>query len=298
FQAEVLRTVPRHAGWVMNQIRDIPQARLGFMDDPGRWRFTPQQLRPWLDGAIVTLRTPDHGRGSTGGRAVEADIGISNYSGAAVQGPVEVALGDRAAGSVAVRAEPGEIAWGRASLALPAVAAPTRVRVAATTAGVTPSTWDLWVFPPTGDVPDGVVRLEGLPYARKDLEPEFEERCYSSGWGLKCRTWKPSLPHPESVIFKAPLWRFDAPMAPGVRVVVTHKLTRGLVDFVARGGRVLLLANRTPGGLGTRFLTLCGQVPLVIEAPPLAAGDAAWVADLLHHDLMRRNARAIPVEEM
>jgi hypothetical protein len=58
---------PGHAGWVMNQIRDVPAGRLGFMDDLGRWRFTPDQTLPWLSESITLLRTPDHRRGFSGG---------------------------------------------------------------------------------------------------------------------------------------------------------------------------------------------------------------------------------------
>jgi hypothetical protein len=100
------------------------------------------------------------------------------------------------------------------------------------------------------------------------------------------------------VLFKAPLWRFDGPMPPNTRVVVTHKLTASVVDFLVGGGRVLLLASRTPGGLGTKFLNVWGQVPLVIEEGPLASGDADWISDLLHHDLTRRYTRAIASEEL
>jgi hypothetical protein len=142
------------------------------------------------------------------------------------------------------------------------------------------------------------VRLEGLPFSKKDQELDFEERSYSSGWGLKVRSWKPVLPYPETVLFKAPLWRFDAPLPPATRIIVTHKLTRSVLDFLLGGGRVVLLASKTAGGVGTRFVTLWGQVPLVIEEGPLRAGDAAWVEDLLHHDLTRRYTRAIPSEDL
>jgi hypothetical protein len=181
----------------------------------------------------------------------------------------------------------------------PRVERPTRLNVRAVAPGLVPNWWDLWAFPELSDVPEGVVRLDGLPFDARDHELDFEERGYSSGWGLKVRTWKPVLPHPEKLLFRCPLWRFDAPMPPGTRVVVTHKMTAGLVDWLESGGRVIwLAAGRSRGSLPTRFVTLWGQCPLVPEAGPLGAGDSDWMVDLLHHDLTRRYTRAIPVEDL
>jgi hypothetical protein len=305
FESEVLRTFPGCAGWVMNQIRDVPQARLGFMDDLGRWRFSPEKLRAWLDDQVILLRTPDHRRSFTGGREIACEVGVSNFGSGPFEGTVEVRIGalgaERVIQCTTVNAREGDVGWSPLKLPLPAIdpeGPPAPVNVRALAAGLPPNGWDMWAFPEVGDIPEGVVRLDGLPFTKKDQELDFEERCYSSGWGLKVRSWKPVLPHPETVLFKAPLWRFDAPLPRDTRVIVTHKLTRSVLEFLVGGGRVLLLASKTAGGIGTRFVTLWGQVPLVIEEEPLRRGDAAWVEDLLHHDLTRRYTRAIPSEDL
>lgn len=86
-------------------------------------------------------------------------------------------------------------------------------------------------------------------------------------------------------------------MPPGTRGVITTTLTRGLVEYLEQGGRVVMLANRGTGGLGARLVMLWGQVPLVVEQGPLASGDSEWIVDLLHHDLSRRWQTAVPTQE-
>lgn len=303
FQSEVFRSYPSHGGWVMNQIRDVPVGRLGFMDERDRWRFTADQTLPWLCDCPVLLRPPDWRWGFSGGRMIECGIGVANFGAAPFDGRIDFRIEGADPGqpvrSAHLRCARGEVNFVPARIELPAVTGPTRLGVRADASGLVSNSWDLWVFPEPGDVPDGVVRLEGLPFDARDLEQDFEERAYSSGWGLKVRTWKPQLPNAEKLLFRCPLWRFDAPMPPGTRVVVTHKLTAGLLDWMQAGGRVLwLAAGRSRGSLATRFVTLWGQCPLVPEEGPLGSGDSEWVADLLHHDLTRRYTRAVPVEEM
>lgn len=302
FQSEVLRMVPSCAGWVMNQIRDVPQGRLGFMDDLARWRFSPGQTLPWLSGQALLLRTPDHRRGHTAPQSLPVGLGLSNFG----EEPFEGALQLRSAAhnhevdleTPPLRCAPGRIAFADLALPLPAVESPTVLNLRALAPGIHPNGWDLWLFPPAADIPAGTVRLDGLPFSKKDLEPDFEERAYSSGWGLKIRSWHAIVPYPETIAFKAPLWRFDAPLPPDTRAIITHKITPRLVDFMDSGGRVLLLANRSPGGLGAGYINLWAQVPLVIPEPPLTPADLPWIESLLHHDLTRRYTRAIPVAEL
>jgi hypothetical protein len=312
FQSEAFRSFPNHAGWVMNQLRDVPAGRLGFMDERDRWRFAPDQTRAWLADCPILLRTPDRRSGFFASApresgvpptALPVRIGVSNFGAEPFEGSIEL----RAAAqgrehdfrSPPIRCDRGDVAFVPVDVELPHVGEPTRMTLRAVEPGLWPNGWDLWLFPPIGDVPDGVVRLDGLPFDARDRELDFEERAYSSGWGLKIRTWTPALPHPERVLFKAPLWRFDAPMPRGTRVVLTHKLTSGLVEFMRSGGRVVwLAAGKSRGSLPTRFVCLWGQCPLVPEEGPLGQGDSDWVVDLLHHDLTRRYTRAIPVEDL
>lgn len=312
YQSELFRGTARHAGWVMNQIRDVPAARLGFMDDLGRWRFSPEECRPWLGDCVLLLSTPEERRGFTAGD-VACRVGISNFGRSRIGGPVEVTMdaGNRSVtiGELPLAAEPGEVAWAGVHLPLPAVGSPTRVRVSARARGAEANSWDLWVFPDMerADAPPEVVRMDGLPFSTQDEEMDFEERAYSSGWGLKAVSWRRALPDPGVLLFKAPLWRFDAPLPPGEggrpgpRAVVTHKMTHSVADFLVGGGRVVLLASKTArGGPGTEFIVTWGQTPLIAERGPLApteddrAGPHDWIADLLHVDLNRRSTRAVP----
>ncbi len=310
FQSEVFRSYPNHAGWVMNQIRDVPNGRLGFMDELDRWRFAPDETRPWLADRIAILRPPDWRAGFTGGRRIDAGIGIANFG----PGPLRTALTlDRSIGAAIhanpIASDPGAVAFTPVAIDLPRVESPTPIDLRASAPGLEPNTWRLWALPDAGDVPAGVVRLDGIPFDARDRDLDFEERAYSSGWGLVNRTWKPVLPFPETVLFRSPLWRFDGPMPPGTRLVVTHKLTTRLIEFMRSAGRVIwLAAGRTRGSLPTKFVTLWGQCPFVPETGPLGPmeGDppgggvhhSDWVVDLLHHDLTRRYTRAIPIEEM
>lgn len=298
FQSEALRFDPGNAGWVMNQIRDVPLGRMGFMDDLGRWRFGPDQTRAWLSDAALLLRTRDERRGFFGGATIEAKIGISNFSRARAQGEVRIEGVPGGGAALPIVCEPGEAAFVPFPLVLPEVERVSRVRLSASMQGLEPNAWDLWVFPRAGEIPPGVSRLDGLPIDARDSEPEFEERAYSSGWGMACRTWTPIVQHPTQVLFRCPLFRFDGPMPAGTRVVAAHRLTPGLVEWMRGGGRVLLLAGRTRPALSTRFVCFWGQCPLVPEAGVLGAGESEWVVDLLHNDLSRRTCRAIPTEEL
>lgn len=302
FQSEAFRMYPANAGWVMNQIRDVPQGRLGFMDELDRWRFAPEQTRPWLADCPILLRTPDHRRGFRSGQTLACEVGVANFAAEPFEGTIELRLAsegsERELRTGLLRCPRGDVAFVPLPLEIPPVERPTRVSVRAVAPGLYPNVWEIWALPEPFDAPPGVVRLDGLPPGPREHEPDFEERAYSSGWGLAARSWRPLVQHPESLLFRCPPWRFDAPLPAGTRVVLTHRLTRRLVEFMEGGGRVVLLAGKAPGALGTQFVTLWGQCPLVPEEGPLAPGDSEWVVDLLHHDLARRITRAIPVEDL
>lgn len=302
FQVEAFRENPWNAGLVMNQIADVPVGRLGFMDDLGRWRFAPEQTRDWLGDVVLLLRTPDHRRAFVGGVELPVEMGLSNFSSGDVD--AEVRVSGHAELRLRIRCTLGEAAWVPASFRLPEVDRPTRIVVEAQAAlpdgSVVRNTWPLWVLPTPRGAGAGVFRVDGLAWTREETDPDFEERAYSSGWGLPATSWRRIPQHPETVLFKCPLWRFDAPRPSGALVALTHVLTPELVGFMARGGRCVLLATPAQGGLRTRFIVTYGQAPLVIERPdgPIRPGESDMIVDLLHHDLTRRHARAIPVEEL
>ncbi len=303
WQSELFRMDAGNAGWVMNHIRDVPACRCGFMDDLDRWRFDPADCSRWLGDVALLARTPDHRQGLASGKDVRIEVLLSNFGESDLEGHLTLALSGAGApkDKPEIRVPRGQVAGVERTFRVPSVEAPTELSllagVSAGGASVARNRWSLWAFPEVGDLPGDVVRLDGLTYSRKDREPTFEDRGYSSGWGLKCRSWTPTLPELDVLAFRCPLWRFDAPMPPGTRGVITTTLTRGLVEYLEQGGRVVMLANRGTGGLGARLVMLWGQVPLVVEQGPLASGDSEWIVDLLHHDLSRRWQTAVPTQE-
>ncbi len=299
WQVEVLRREPWVAGWVMNHIRDVPLCRCGFMDDLDRWRYGPDELRAWLGERVLTLATPDDRRGFAGGATVTARVVMANFGPPCSDATGELRAGEADSIPLDLGVVPeGDVASRAVGLALPRVDLPMRVPVRAVVAEVRNS-WDLWAFPPPDELPEDTVRLDGLPYSKAEQAPTFEERAYSSGWGLKAtRSVQPQLPDLAELLFKCPLVRFDAPRPARTRLVVSTRLTRGMIEFAAGGGRAVLLAPRVAGGLGSRTVMLWGQVPLVSEIGPLGRGDSDWVCDLLHMDLNRRHAWAVPTEEL
>ncbi|QOI99187.1 MAG: hypothetical protein HRU70_01250 [Phycisphaeraceae bacterium] len=312
WQVETFRLDPGNAGFVLNHIRDVPACRCGFMDDLDRWRYGPADTRPWLADRVFLFHTPGSVRAFAAPADVKADLCVSNFGTGPVSGEAHLTFERPGSPPSSIRAPfscpPGDVARAPISIPLPAADAPTRLAVSVNGpegSGVEPASWGLWAFPPADEMPPDVVRLDGLPYSRAELEPTFEERGYSSGWGLKCATWKPTLPDLSRIAFKCPLVRFDAPLPAGTRLVITNRLTRRLIEFAASGGRVVSLAHRAAGGFGAKTVMLWGQVPLIIDdAPwwggdgPLTPGDAAWALDLLHHELNAASQFAVPSDDL
>jgi hypothetical protein len=307
FQVEQFRRFANHAGLVMNHIRDVQQCQCGFMDDLGRWRGSDGQYRPWLNDAVLLLLTPDQRRGfirDSDRTVVSCRLALSNFGRKRVSTPVGVRMNVEETppikvGLVRLSCRPGEVAEGSFESALPVARKPKWMQLIAEADGLPHNWWDLWVFPPTdGRPPAGVARMVGLPFEAPDAGPDAVEQDYSRGFGLPVRNWRCVLPDPAVVAPDLPLWKAGEPIPGALRAVVTHRLTDQLLDWMEQGGRVILLASKTAGGLGTRYEWIFGGVPLVIEEGPLAAGDSEWIVDLLGYDLLRRYCRVIPVEDL
>jgi hypothetical protein len=303
FQVEQFRRYPRHAGLVMNHLRDVPRCQCGLMDDLERWRFAPDECRGWLGDVALLLDTPAQRR------AFAAPVDRSRLDIALLvrnDGPREVAGhlewtmridGAETAGRTGrLVCPPGAIRSRTAALALPEVDRPTPARLEATLPGVVGNAWDLWLFPAPHDWPRQAVRLSAIGFDRADAEPDPLERCYSRGYGLPARRWCLLLPDPARLAPNLQAWPHGEPPPADVATVLTHTLTPAVLDLLEGGGRVVLLTSRTAGGLGARYESLYGAVPLVPERWPLHDGDSAWVVDLLGYDLMRRAGRVIPTE--
>lgn len=312
FQIELFRRYPNHAGLVTNHLIDVPPCSCGFMDAVGRWRFKPQQTRPWLCDAPLLLATPDERRSFTSDERLDVRVMIANFSPRDVRSSVTLTLGTEIVNAPSrLAARRGEVGQVTITLTMPSVKRPTRVPLSASTSDGHRNDWDLWVFPSPPPVPQGTYRLDGLPFEPRDAEPDPLEKGYSRGFGLPVRTWINRLPDPAIVVPHASPWRPDEPIPADARLIVTHRLTPPVLDFLDRGGRVLLLASKAPGGLGTEYQWLFGQCPLVIETPsppgrgqgesssaPLQPGDSDWMIDLLGMDLTRTYARVIPTQSL
>jgi len=306
WQSEVFREDASHAGWVMNHLRDVPVCQCGFEDDLGRWRFTPDQTRPWLADAALLLRSPDRMTGVPSGETVRFDAGISNFSDRALNTRVRVRarLGQgegNPSETEPIKVDPGDAAFTPFDLWIPSVDRPTRLSVRAEAEGVESNGWDLWVLPECPPLPRGVARLEGLPFTDAEREPAFEERAYSNGWALACRSWRPALPDTASLLPAAAPVAPDRAGATDWSVLVTHRLTPDVVRAVESGRRVMLLASRASGSPPNEPVNLYGQIPLVVDdlrGGPLAPGDGDWLTDCLLHDLNRRVCRAVPTARL
>lgn len=320
FQIEKFRAYENHAGLVMNHIRDVPLCTCGFMDDFDHWRFSPDQTNTWLADTVLFLETPDNRRSFySSENSVSVLIGISNFSKSALHEKVflelDIPYADSAAlcernnyvTESAIDCEPGTINRVEFRITIPDNTAEnnnsfekhnsiTRLTAHACIKDYSSNNWDLWVFPQLNlSGMTGIYRLTGLPYSPDDYEPDKVERGYSRGFGIPAKSWISTLPDTTALLPDVPAWQSDTPLPIDAKVIITHKLTNKLIDFmVSAGGRVILLANKTNGGIGTRFEWLFGGCPLVIEKGPISQNDSEWIVDLLGIDLTYSYCRIIP----
>ncbi|MCC6676219.1 MAG: hypothetical protein IT436_03665 [Phycisphaerales bacterium] len=303
FQSEVLRLDPGVGGWVMNHLRDVPICRCGFMDDLGHWRYESHEVRGFLGDAALLLETPGHLRAFTTDESLRGRLHLSNFGPELLELPV--ALSAVVAGreaplpGITLTAEVGEIASGPVMLGRFQVDRPTRVEIIASAdEGRIENRWSLWALPHFELSGRGVLVADEPPFTAEELALEFEEKCYSSGWGLPVETWSPRPQSPAELLPGAP--SRDLATAPGVpgEVIVTHRLGPAALEALESGSRIVLLASRLKDGLAARTTMLWSGVPLVLEDGPLGPGDSEWVVDLLHNDLTRRHQRAIPTGEL
>ena len=297
-QVEALRASALCAGWVMNHLRDVPTCRCGFMDDLGRWRLTPEQTRPWLGDATISLRTAGGVRAVQGGREIACEFVVSNFSSRTIDDELRLHLDDEPlSATLHVQSEPGRPAPVRTHISLPAVDHPTPLHLRAQLPGAESNAWTIWALPEPDPRPPDVVCLAGLEFTDDERAMTFEERRSSSGCGLDNATWRPALPDTAALFPHAPVVDPDA-LGSLDGVLVTHRLTPRVLTFVASGGRGVLLASRAPGGLDAATINLWAQVPLIVERGPIRPGESACIADWLHLDLTAHHQRGVPTRDM
>lgn len=332
FQTQVFRANPDHAGLIHNSVIDMPVVRCGLIDDLGDWRFAPAQTRPWLAPSALILRTPDWRRGFFGGQTVDVELGLSHFGRGDMR--TRAHLRARAEGHCAFDgridfdARPGTVTWHAARLDLPRVSLPTPIEVLCEGDGLEPTAWRLWVLPrPSaggegdlgfdaaasaqvgvgvggpggspvhfGPMPPGIFVAACRPHAPDELAPEFEERKYSSGWGLSRVTFTPRPPDAPAWAPWAASCRADSTPPDAARVVITHRLTTALLAWVEGGGRVIALAHKGRGSCPTAHVNMWGLTPFVPPTSPFDPREA--VEDLLDHDLARRWIRSIPSQRL
>lgn len=302
FQTELVRMYPRNAGLVANGLRDVPVCPCGFMDDFNEWKFSPEQVRCWTGDVVVLLRTPEHRRGFVAGSSMAMQIGVSNYGPVDLEGPIEWRIDDEPVRSTAcegvirqgqVRFEPLDTGW----LASRTTDRPVPVRLSGRLHSIE-NQWTIWLLPTRRPFPPGTAQLAGRPFAPEETELDFEEKKYSSGWGLANHSWRPRLPDPGILVPDAQPWDGTGRPESSVRVLVTHRLSPEVLAWLAQGGRVLHMPSKVKDGLPTKFITGFGLVPWIRSAGPLARFGRDWIEGLLDHDLMRRWTRAVPVGEL
>lgn len=294
FQAEVLRTHPRNAGFVTNSIRDVPICRLGLMDDLDRWRMSPEEMKPWLGDMVLLLRTPGHLRGFRGGQSVKCQIGVSNFLRGNIDSEVTVKY-DEVTVAAKFSVKPGEIVWRDMPVVLNVVQVPTLLTISASCGDGTNS-WSIVVLPKeeaecanVADVPE---------YTEKEREPTFEEKGYSSGWGLPCATWSPRRQSGREIMSLVPI----SQRLEQKSVQVTHRLTPEIDRELHAGGRFILLAGPHAGGIDSKWINTWGVLPLIVESNAKHAvirpGESEAVLALLLHDLLANTCRALPTDEL
>ncbi len=302
FQTERVRAQPHRIGLVHNHIRDVPICPCGLMDDAGKWRFTPEEVRALLDPAVFLLETSEHRVAHVGGETITLRVGVSNFSREVRGGRIEIEITLEGhvwqKQEIKSSTEPGEVSFAAVGLTLPEVERPTALTVRAQGEGIAPNSWRLWVLPKEGAPPEGACVLAGHAHTEIESSLDFEEKRYSSGWGLANSVWTPRQPVPTEVLPDAPTWDGKGAPPEGARVVLTHRLLPSVVDWVERGGRALVLVSKATPVMRPTTVNLWGHAPLVLPAGPFHDTDADWLLEVLDFDLTRRWQRAVPSDEL
>lgn len=308
-QSEIFRSRPHNAGWVMNHLCDVSVCQCGFRDDLERWRFSPAELRPFLDDSAVLCRAPGWAVALRGESTVQLEIGLSNFGRETFEGDLRVRFeteGDEGtqAGSVnrPLVAQPGEVRFESFAvpLGLKVREKPVPLRIHAEAPRVTANVWRFWTFPTHRSTPASVRVRTTQPWAAEELAPSFEEKRYSSGWALECERWRPRRPELAVLAPETPEWE---PLTESAAVVLATRLDGPVLTHLERGGRAMLVTAGHAGGPPARWANLYGQVPLVTEGNEterrvLGPGESEWLLDVLDVDLNRWSCRAVPVGEL
>ncbi|MFI4860810.1 MAG: hypothetical protein ACIAXF_09040 [Phycisphaerales bacterium JB063] len=302
WQTEVFRQNPDHAGLVQNGLRDVAQCPLGFMDDLDHWKLTPAQTRPWLAPNALLLRTPNHMRSFSMGETLQLELGAAAFGETPIGSTIDLNIDASTVGwhhqaTLAIDAEPGQVAWVPYSIDLPVSDTPIELNITARAAGTPGNRWRIWLLPEAGTPAH---RIASLATQREPEPLGFEEASYSSGWGLGVKSWRRVPPDAATLLSHTTPLDADAPQESFLkaRVLAAHALSPAVLDWVERGGRLLLLPDGSPGSLPTIIPTLWGQSPLILDHGPLTGVDPTLILDTLDRDLHHRWVRTVPTAQL
>ena len=143
-QVEILRRGLPGAGYVMNSIRDIPAATLGFCDVSGEARFGPSDFA-WQRDSMILIDQDD--RSFFGGTQVRVGLLVSHFGAQPLSGSIVIEW-EREQQSFDVKLAPGETRKvGELLVRLPEVREPTPVELRARLLPLE-NRWTLWALPP------------------------------------------------------------------------------------------------------------------------------------------------------
>ncbi len=309
FQIEQLRLCSNHAAVVMNHIRDVPGCTCGFLDDWDDWRFAGKRCSAWLADRVFLLRTPGNRRSFVSAERIDIQVCISDFGRIQCADHLITVMLSRLCDSRKSRdrdcrqavhsltSASGSVAELGFSGQFDVVAEPVAGEIIVRhhdSDGPRSNQWNLWIFPGSRIGERGIHRLSSLPFTPEESSPDHLEKGYSRGFGLPIRQWQHRMPDPSILCPDAIGLSHDAPIPVDCRVLLSHRLTKRILDWLSAGGRLIHFASRGRDALPNVYEWFFGQCPLVIEEGPIGAGDSQWIVELLGTDLTRTYARMIP----
>lgn len=294
-QTEQFRLWTYASGLVHNHVRDVPLCPLGLIDGADRWRVGAASARRWASSSVLAMDVSG-GVGLASGESSSVVVGLVNLdrpSAGPVSWRVEEADGSVVEGGSGLVVRRGHVGWMRVGVGDRRVGEASAVMVRAEAAGLGGNAWRLWRLPAWSAPGEGVAVADAPALDPSEREPAFEERRYSSGWGLPMVRWRPVAPWLASALPGVPRVAWDAAPGRGVRVLLANRLSVSVVSWCRAGGRVVHVPARGVGGCPSETIAGWGQTPFIAPRGPTSGVEDA-VLEMLDVDLRRRWVRSIP----
>ena len=263
YQIESLRRLSPSSGYVVSVIRDFPFAEMGILDHTGRPKWSPEQWS-WHRAIACLLETDDDRRAFTAEKPVELSV-LLHHGGPSQsikRGQLAVSILDDQGVSVHKLERKIDLATGELLRAAdivwsaPKVDAATRFRVRAEleldAEVISRNEWTIWVVP------------AALP-----LDSVYRH--------ASCRT--ELLPPP---LRHLGVWRGDEPE---VKLIVASSWDESLIDFVAQGGRALVIADGRAKSFATKDHWFLRGGPVVLDHEVVRKIGRQFLVEIQHFDL-------------